>query len=142
MRPTGLLLCAAGAILLATTALLQAAPPADQQATPAVDDRATEAQEAGGALILSEPGDVEISIWITPTAKSQELRVQADSGSIQRDITIGLSGLDSPQQHSFTWWALPAGEYEVVGRLVDSDGASEIVVRSELRVLGHQESAP
>ena len=136
MRLTGLLLCSVGAILLATTGLLQAAPPANRQAAPAADDRATDAQEAGGALILSEPGDVEISIWITPTAKSQVLRVQADSGSIRRDITIGLNGLDSPHQHSFTWWALPAGEYEVVGRLVDSDGASEIVVRSELKVLG------
>ncbi len=136
MRLTGFLLCAPCAILLATAPLLPAAPPANQQATLAADDRATEAQEAEGALILSEPGDVEISIWITPTAKSQELHVQADSGAIQRAITIGLNGLDSPQQHSFTWWALPAGEYEVVGKLVDTDGASEIVVRSELKVLG------
>ncbi len=136
MRPTGLLLCSVSAILLVATPSLQAAPPVNQQAAPAADDRATEAQEASGALILSEPGDVEISIWITPTAKSEELRVQADSGSIQRDITISLNGLDSPQQHSFTWWALPAGEYEVVGKLLDSDGASEVVVRSELKVLG------
>ena len=136
MRLTGLLFCSATAILLATAPLLQAAPRAHQQATLAADDRATAVQEAGGALILSEPGDVEISIWITPTAKSRQLHVRAESGSIQRDITIGLSGLDSPQQHSFTWWALPAGEYEVVGKLVDSDGASEIVVRSELKVLG------
>ena len=136
MRLTGLLLCSVSAILLAAMPSLQAAPPANQQAAPAADDRTTEAQETSGALILSEPGDVEISIWITPTAKSEALRVQADSGAIQRDITIGLNGLDSPQQHSFTWWALPAGEYEVVGKLLDSDGASEIVVRSELKVLG------
>ena len=136
MRLTGLLFCSVGAILLAATPLLQAAPPANQQATLAADDRRTEVQEASGALILSEPGDVEISIWITPTANSRELRVQADSGSIQRDISIGLHGLDSPLQHSFTWWALPAGEYEIVGELVGSDGASEIVVRSELKVLG------
>ncbi len=136
MRLTGLLLCSLGAILFATTAFLQAAPPANQQATVAADASAPEAQEAGGALILGEPGDVEISIWITPTAGSRELRVQADSGSTRRDITIHLNGLDSPQQHSFTWWALPAGEYEVVGELVDSDGANEIVVRSELKVLG------
>ena len=136
MRLTGLLFCSVGAILLAATALLQAAPPASQQATLAADDRGTEVQEASGALILNEPGDVEISIWITPTAQSRELRVQADSGSIRRDISIGLHGLDSPQQHSFTWWALPAGKYEIVGELVGSDGASEIVVRSELKVLG------
>lgn len=136
MRLTGLLFCSVGAILLATTPVLQAAPPANQQATLAADDRGTEVQEASGALILSEPGDVEISIWITPTANSRELRVQADSGAIQRDISIGLHGLDSPHQHSFTWWALPAGEYEIVGELVGSDGASEIVVRSELKVLG------
>ena len=136
MRPTSFLLCSMSAILLATPPLLQAAPPAHQQATLRADDCGTEVEEASGALILSAPGDVEISVWITPTAKSQELRVQADSGSIQRDITIRLNGLDSPQQHSFTWWALPAGEYEVVGKLVDSDGASEVVVRSELKVLG------
>lgn len=136
MRLTGLLFCSVSAILLAATPLLQAAPSARQRAAPAADARAAEAQEAGGALILSEPGDVEISIWITPTARSRELRVQADSGSTRRDITIHLSGLDSPQQHSFTWWALPAGEYEIVGELVGSDGASEVVVRSELKVLG------
>ena len=136
MRLTNLLLCSASAILLATPPLLQAAPAANQQATPHADDRGAEVQEASGALILSAPGDVEISVWITPTAKSRELRVRADSGSIQRDIAIRLNGLDSPLQHSFTWWALPAGEYEVVGKLVDSDGASEIVVRSELKVLG------
>ena len=136
MRRTGLLLCSMSAILLAAAPPSQAAPPALQQAAPAADDRAAEAREAGGALILSEPGDVEISIWITPTARSRELRVQADSGSTRRDITIHLNGLDSPPQHSFTWWALPAGEYEIVGELVGSDGASEIVVRSELKVLG------
>ena len=136
MRLTGLLFCSVGAILLATTASLQAVRPASQPATPAAGDRGTQVQEVGGALILSEPGDVEISIWITPTAQSRELRVQADSGAIRRDIRIGLHGLDSPQQHSFTWWALPAGEYEIVGELVGSDGTSEIVVRSELKVLG------
>ncbi len=136
MRLTGFLLCSVCALLLATAPLLHAAPPPSQPTAPAADDRPADAQEAGGALVLSAPGDVEISIWITPTAKSQALRVQADSGSIQRDITISLDGLDSPQQHSFTWWALPAGEYEVLGELVDDDGTSEIVVRSELKVLG------
>ena len=137
MRLTGFLFCSAGAMLLAA-APVHAGPAAERQtaqhAVLTAGDRGPDAA-GGGALILSEPGDVEISIWITPTARSRQLRVQADSGANRRDITIGLSGLDSALQHSFTWWALPAGEYEVVGTMVDSDGAREIVVRSTFKVL-------
>ena len=85
--------------------------------------------------MVDAPGDVDISIQISPTVKTHELRVYAESESYFRSTTIGLNGLDSDPVHHFTWRSFPVGDYQVIGMLVDSDGAEEIIVRSSLRVI-------
>lgn len=137
MRLTRTALCSVIVMLLAAAPLAASALPT-RATPPEIQDAAPDAgaaPDADGPLVVQAPGDVEISIRITPTLKTEELRVYADSGSHFRSTTIGLNGIESDSQHRFTWRAFPAGEYEVVGMLVDSDGASQIVVRSALKVL-------
>lgn len=131
MRLTRTAICPVVVMLLAAAPL--AATPLPTRATPPEIQDA--APDAGGPLVVQAPGDVEISIRITPTLKTEELRVYADSGSHFRSTTIGLNGIESDPLHRFTWRAFPAGEYEVVGMLVDSDGGRQIVVRGALKVL-------
>ena len=131
MRSTGILLCAYIALLLAAPPLLQAASPAVQLAGGQVHKTVA----AVPALVVDAPGDVEFSIQISPTIRTYELRVFAESESYYRSTRIGLDGLDSAPVHRFTWRSFPVGEYQVVGMLVDDDGAEEIIVRSALKVV-------
>ena len=131
MRSTGILFCSFVALLLAASPLLQAASPAAQPAGQQVHKTIA----VGPALVVDAPGDVEFSIQISPTVKTRELRVFAESESHYRSTTIGLDGLDSVPVHHFTWRSFPVGEYQVVGMLVDDDGSEEIIVRSSLKVI-------
>ena len=131
MRSTGILFCSFFALLLAASPLLQAASPAAQPAGQQVHKTIA----VGPALVVDAPGDVEFSIQISPTVKTHELRVFAESESHYRSTTIGLDGLDSVPVHHFTWRSFPVGEYQVVGMLVDDDGSEEIIVRSSLKVI-------
>ena len=131
MRSTGILFCSFVALLLAASPLLQAASPAAQPAGQQVHKTIA----VGPALVVDAPGDVEFSIQISPTVKTHELRVYAESESYYRSTTIGLDGLDSTPVHHFTWRSFPVGEYQVVGMLVDDDGSEEIIVRSSLKVI-------
>ena len=110
MRSTGILFCSFVALLLAASPLLQAASPAAQPAGQQVHKTIA----VGPALVVDAPGDVEFSIQISPTVKTHELRVYAESESYYRSTTIGLDGLDSTPVHHFTWRSFPVGEYRVV----------------------------
>ena len=131
MRATGIRSCSFVALLLAASPLLQAASPVAQSAGGHVD----KVIAVGPRLVVDAPGDVDISIQISPTVKTHELRVYAESESYFRSTTIGLNGLDSDPVHHFTWRSFPVGDYQVIGMLVDSDGTEEIIVRSSLRVI-------
>lgn len=131
MRTTSILLCFFVAMVLAAPPLLQAAGPGAQPA----GQQAQKTIAVGPSLVVEAPGDVEFSIRISPTIKTHELRVFAESESYYRSTTIGLDGLDSEPFHHFTWRSFPVGEYQVVGMLVDSDGSEEIIVRSALKVI-------
>ena len=117
-------------VVLCTTTMLNAGPPAEPQTSPEV-----EKPKPAAPLVVQAPGDVEISIQIKPTAKTQELRLSADSGSFYRSSSVGLNGVDSQEVHTFMWRGFPVGEYDVIGMLVDSDGTSEVVVRGALKVI-------
>lgn len=130
MRTTSMLLCFFVAMVLAP-ALLHAAGPAAQPA----GQRVQKTIAVGPSLVVGAPGDVEFSIRISPTIKTHELRVFAESESYYRSTTIELDGLDSDPLHHFTWRSFPVGEYQVVGMLVDSDGSEQIIVRSALKVI-------
>ena len=131
MRTTSILLCFFVAVVVAAPPLLQAAGPEAQPAGQQVQKTIA----VGPSLVVGAPGDVEFSIQISPTVKTHELRVFAESESYYRSTTIGLKGLDSEPLHHFTWRSFPVGEYQVVGMLVDSDGSEEIIVRSALKVI-------
>ena len=133
MRNARFFLCSVAMVFLAAV-LGHAASPVTQRLIPASHNE-SETRPAPAPLVVTAPGDVEISIEITPTTDSHELRVYADSGSFYRSTTIGLKGEDSDPLHSFTWHAFPVGDYEVVGMLVSRDGTSEVVVRGALRVV-------
>ena len=127
MRSTSILLCFFVAMALAAAPLLQAAQPVVQPVAKTI--------AVGPPLVVEAPGDVEFSIQINPTDKTQELRVFAESDSYYRSTTIGLNGRDSAPVHHFTWRSFPVGEYQVVGMLVDADGGEEIIVQSGLKVI-------
>lgn len=131
MRTTSILLCFFVAMVLAPPPLLQAAGPETQP----VGQQVEKMIAVGPSLVVEAPGDVEFSIQISPTIKTHELRVFAESESYYRSTTIGLDGLDSEPLHHFIWRSFPVGEYRVVGMLVDSDGSEEIIVRSALKVI-------
>ena len=131
MSSTGILFCSCIAALLVASPVLESASPAVQPAGPRVHKTIA----VGPPLVVDAPGDVEFSIQISPTAKTHELRVFAESESHYRSTTIGLDGLDSVPVHHFTWRSLPVGEYQVIGMLVDNDGGEEIIVRSALKVI-------
>ena len=120
------------------TAGLQAAATSTQRpttggtGTPAEPPAFSEPQPT---LLVAAPGEVEISILIQPTENSKELRIFADSGSYYRSTTIGLRGIDSEPLHSFVWRGFPAGDYEVVGILLDDHGQEEVVVQAAMRVV-------
>ena len=131
MRSSGILLCSCVAMLLAAAPLLQSATPAPQSG----GQQVYQTIAVGPRLVVDAPGDVEFSIQISPTAKTHELRVFAESETYYRSTTIGLNGLDSVPVHHFTWRSFPVGEYQVVGMLVGDDGTEEIIVRSALKVI-------
>ena len=131
MRTTSILLCFCVVMALATAQLVQAAGAAVQPA----GQQAERTIAVGPSLVVEAPGDVEFSIQINPTVRTHELRIFAESESYYRSTTIGLQGLDSEPVHRFTWRSFPVGEYQVVGMLVDRDGAEEIIVRSALKVI-------
>lgn len=131
MRSTGILLCFFVAMVLAAAPLMQAAPPAVQPSSQPV----ARTIAVGPPLVVEAPGDVEFSIRISPTDKTRELRVFAESDSYYRSTTIGLKGLDSAPVHHFTWRSFPMGDYQVVGMLVDTDGTEEIIVQGALKVI-------
>ena len=91
---------------------------------------------ASEALLIQEPGDVEFSIQITPTERSWALQVSAESGDYYRSTTIPLEGADSHAMHTFVWRGFPAGDYDIVGVLVDESGQAEAIVAAGMRVLG------
>ena len=86
-------------------------------------------------LVVHSPGTIEFEILIRPTARTDELRVVADSGTFYRSTTIGLAGEDSQRVHTFEWHGFPAGEYDVVGELISSSGRREVVVHGALLVI-------
>ena len=131
MRTTSILLCSCAAMVLAAPPLLQATGQAVQPAAARVHKTIA----VGPSLVVEAPGDVEFSIRISPTTRTHELRVFAESETYYRSTTIALHGLDSEPLHHFTWRSFPAGEYDVVGMLVDSDGSEQIIVRSALKVI-------
>ena len=131
MRSTSILLCFFVAMVLAADPLLQAAGPAAQSSRQPV----ARTIAVGPPLVVEAPGDVEFSIRISPSDRTRELRVFAESDSYYRSTTIGLKGRDSAPVHHFTWRSFPVGEYQVVGMLVDIDGTEEIIVQSALKVI-------
>ena len=120
------------AIVLATAAL-QAGETAVQPTSAATQPTAFAGPRP--TLLVSAPGEVEISIQIRPTEHSSELRLVADSGSYYRSTSIGLRGIDSEPLHTFIWRGFPAGDYEVVGVLLDDRGQEEVVVQAAMRVI-------
>ena len=52
-----------------------------------------------------------------------------------RTCPIGLRGIDSEPLHSFIWRGFPAGDYDVVGILLDDRGQEEVVVQAAMRVI-------
>ena len=120
-------------VIVLATAALQAGETAIQPTSAAA--RPTTFSEPRPTLLVSAPGEVEISIQIQPTEHSRELRIFADSGSYYRSTSIGLRGIESEPLHSFVWRGFPAGDYEVVGVLLDDRGQEEVVVQAAMRVI-------
>lgn len=86
-------------------------------------------------LVVRSSATIEISIEIEPTTHTSELRVFADSDSYYRSTTIDLDGGRSRRRHVVEWRGFPAGDYDVVGELVDDNGERQVVVRGGLLVI-------
>lgn len=135
MRFTHVLFWSLIGITLATPVVLAEPTPVQLVGPTLFDAEALDPHADSSPLVVEAPGDVEISIHIVPTLHTKELRVYADSFAYYRSTTIGLNGIDSDPVHTFTWRGFPAGDYEVVGMLIDDDGGSEVVVQGALRVV-------
>ncbi len=129
LRSIGLVTC----VVVLATAGLQAGATLTQR--PPTAARPPVFAEPRPTLLISAPGEVEISIQIQPTEHSSELRLVADSGSYYRSTSIGLRGIDSQPLHTFIWRGFPVGDYEVVGVLLDDRGQEEVVVQAAMRVI-------
>lgn len=121
-------------VILATAGLHAGATSTQRPSTPTAAQPSA-LSEPQPTLLVSAPGEVEISIQIQPTEHSSELRLVADSGSYYRSTSIGLRGIDSQPLHTFIWRGFPVGDYEVVGVLLDDRGQEEVVVQAAMRVI-------
>ena len=135
MRFTHVLLWSWLGVTLATPVVLAEPTPVQLAGPTWFDTETLDTHDASPPLVVEAPGDIEISIRIVPTLHTKELRVYADSYSHYRSTTIGLDGIESDPVHTFTWRGFPAGDYDVVGMLIDDDGVSEVVVQGALRVV-------
>ena len=122
-------------VVILATAGLHAGETATQRPTTPTAAQSPAFSEPQPTLLVSAPGEVEISIQIQPTEHSSELRIFADSGSYYRSTSIGLRGIDSEPLHTFIWRGFPVGDYEVVGVLLDDRGQEEVVVHAAMRVI-------
>ena len=123
----------AAVVLAAADARTASTPP--RQPLAAAAEGTAAFSEPRPTLLVTAPGEVEISIRIRPTEHSRELRIAADSHSYHRSTSIGLRGIDSEPLHNFVWRGFPAGDYEIVGVMLDDRGEEEVVVQAAMRVV-------
>jgi hypothetical protein len=79
---------------------------------------------------------VQLLVRVPPHAENRLLRVTIDSAGYYRSSDVQLDGDRAATMHSVRWPGIPHGEYEVVARLIRSDGKHRTIHGGRLIVIG------
>jgi hypothetical protein len=82
-----------------------------------------------------EPADVIVRVMVAPDASNRAVEVIAESADFYRSSEIALDGDKAARTTSFRYHELPAGDYQVRGVLIGTDGHLRAIVRREFKVM-------
>lgn len=86
--------------------------------------------------VAKAPTTVQLLVRVPPHAQNRLLRVTIDSAGFYRSSDVQLDGDRAATMHSVRWPGIPHGEYEVVARLIRSDGKHRTIHGGRLIVIG------
>jgi hypothetical protein len=106
-------------------------------------------QQAGGLISVTEgpslrsqvrpavgkaPAEVRIEVWIATDAQNRTLEIEVGSDDFYRSSAIALDGAQAARSFRVEYRAIPAGEYEVLVRLLAQKGGVRAVERLTFQV--------
>lgn len=86
--------------------------------------------------VAKAPTTVQLLVRVRTHAENRLLRVTLDSAGYYRSSDVQLDGDRAATMHSVRWSGIPHGEYEVVARLIRSDGKHRTIHGGRLIVIG------
>lgn len=106
-------------------------------------------QQAGGLVSVSDgpslrtqvrpavakaPAEVRIEVWIASHALNRTLEIEVGGDDFYRSSAIALEGADAAHAFTFEYRSIPAGEYDVMVRLLAAKGDVRAVERHRFQV--------
>ena len=73
--------------------------------------------------VAKAPAEVRIEVWVAPQDDNRTLEIAVDSGDFYRRSAIALDGAQAAHSFTVAYRAMPAGDYEVLVRLLAQKGA-------------------
>lgn len=80
------------------------------------------------------PAEVRIEVWIASHAQNRSLEIEVDSDDFFRSSAIALDGEQAAHVFTVEYRSIPAGEYEVLVRLLAEKGGVRAVERLTFQV--------
>ena len=80
------------------------------------------------------PAEVRIEVWIASHSLNRTLEIEVGSDDFYRSSAIALDGAQAAHSFSVEYRSIPAGEYEVMVRLLAAKGDVRAVERLTFQV--------
>ena len=84
--------------------------------------------------VAKAPAEVRIEVWIASHAQNRTLEIEVGSENFFRSSAVALDGAQSAHAFTFEYRAIPAGEYDVMVRLLAEKGDVRAVERLTFQV--------
>lgn len=92
----------------------------------------TEARDEVSLLVsprvAAAPATARINVIVEPDSRNRMLILEAESGYFYTSSSVQLEGSNSGRLHPFTFVELPPGNYELMARVLRSDGGEKRAV--------------
>ena len=72
--------------------------------------------------VAKAPAEVRIEVWVAPQDDNRTLEIAVDSGEFYRRSAIALDGAQAAHSFTVEYRSMPAGDYEVLVRLLAQKG--------------------
>jgi len=82
--------------------------------------------------VAPAPATVRIMVVVEPDPMNRWLVIEAESGMFYTSSSVQLEGANSRRSHPFTFVELPPGNYELMARVLRSDGEERRAVAGYL----------